>query len=374
MMPKNFRNILISRRIIPATVIILLGLLVFTYWHVKSRGSDDSSSVTNDPSPVSGSLIKTALPAMHAFTLKIPWTGTVKAQASVDLIALVAGRVEAIYAVDQTHIEKGQPVMKLGGSQIEDAHVQLLAEIESLKRQLDLTRQTVKWHKETLENRLSTSDQLAAAQEEEARLDAQLSNAQMTLKTLESRINITSPIEGIFTNRQVSTGQDVSEGQTVGRIIDTGKLIIEASLFPPSGTEIQGKDVTIRLSENRTLNGIVLSILPQASGTGATSIWIEGSGIESLRPGQMVEGDIVTGTGLDNLAVPESAIVYDSHEQAYLFFYQNGTYQPLSIRIGLEQDGWIEVISGLKQDQLVVTQGAYELFYRKFNEQFRVQD
>ncbi len=373
-MPDHIRNI-IYRRVVPAAVIVLIGLLFFTYWHIRSRGSADTNAIKSDSSPADGVFIKTALPVRHTFISRIPWIGTVKALSSVDLIALVAGRVEAVYAGDQSQIEKGQPVIRLGGPQIEDAHAKLQAEIKSLERQLDLTRQTVKRYKETLSNRISTNDQLAAAQEAEVRLETQLNNARLNLKTLENRTNITSPIKGMFTNRQINQGQDVSAGQIIGEIINTGRMRVEASLFPPSGIEILGKGATIRLNENRTLSGIVRSVLPNASGTGATSVWIEGPEIDKqLHPGQMVEGDIVTGVAPDALAVPESAVVYDSQEHPYLFVSKGGSYEPVSIRTGLKQDGWIEIISGLKQDQPVVTRGAYELYYRNFNEQFKVQD
>jgi multidrug efflux pump subunit AcrA (membrane-fusion protein) len=74
------------------------------------------------------------------------------------------------------------------------------------------------------------------------------------------------------------------------------------------------------------------------------------------------------------LAVPESAIVYDAEEHPYLFVLKDAGYEPHNVRLGLIQDGWVEVVSGLEQNQSVVTQGAYELFYRQFNEQFKVQD
>jgi len=202
-----------------------------------------------------------------------------------------------------------------------------------------------------------------------------LRETRLSLKALENQINLTAPIDGIFTNRLVSVGQEVNAGQVVGEIIDTGRLRITASLFPPRVIELQGKEATIRLSENQTLTGIVQRVLPQALSTGAVTVWIEGPQIDTqLRPGQMVGGDIVFKVKPNTLAVPQSAIVYDSQEHPYLFVSEDSAYKSLSIQVGQEQDGWVEVLSGLKQDQLVVTQGAYELFYRKFNEQFKVQD
>ncbi len=44
------------------------------------------------------------------------------------------------------------------------------------------------------------------------------------------------------------------------------------------------------------------------------------------------------------------------------------------VRLGLAQDGWVEVRAGLTPSQRVITQGAYELLHSKFSEQFKVED
>jgi RND family efflux transporter MFP subunit len=361
--------------IVKILAVSLIGTAVFTYWHDKSQGSATGNFASSNSSPIARLMITTSHPALHTFTRHTPWIGTVEAQVSVELTALVAGRVEQINAEDQLQIEKGQRVMRLGGPQIEDVRAKLEAEIESLGTQADLARQTLERLKESFKTRLATKDQLAAAQEAKVRLEAQLRETRLNLITLNHQINITAPIKGILTNKLVSVGQNVNAGQVVGEIIDTARLRITASLFPPRGIELQGKEATILMSENQTLTGTVQRILPRALSTGAVTVWIEGPQIDiQLRPGQMVGGDIVIKVKPDSLAVPQSAIVYDSQEHPYLFVSKDGAYEQLSIQVGQEQDGWVEVLSGLNQDQLVVTKGAYELFYRKFNEQFKVKD
>jgi RND family efflux transporter MFP subunit len=353
----------------------LIGMAVFAYRYDKSRGSATGNFASSNSSKIAGPLITTAHPALRVFTRHTPWIGTVEAKTSVELTALVAGRIEQINAADQRQLEKGQGVMRLGGPQIDEARATLAAMVGSLGSQLDLARQTVERLEESLQTRLATKDQVAAAQDAKVRLETQLRETRLSLKALESQINLTAPIDGIFTNRRVSVGQDVNAGQVVGDIIDTRRLRIAASLFPPRGIELQGMEATIRLSENHTLTGIVQRVLPQALSSGAVTVWVESPQIDTqLRTGQMVGGDIVIKVKPDALAVPESAIVYDSQEHPYLFVSKDGAYDPLSIQVGQEQDGWVEVLSGLEQDQLVVVQGAYELFYKKFNEQFKVQD
>jgi len=320
-------------------------------------------------------LIATAPPVRRVFSRRVPWIGTVESQASVELIALVSGRVEAIAANDQAPIAKGQCVARLGGSQVEARRARLAAEAESLKSQLDLARQTVGWLEARLNEQLATHDQVAAARAEEVKLETQLREARLNAETFEHQVSICATISGIFTNRRVSVGQSVDAGQAIGQVIDTEHLRITASLFPPQGMALQEKQAVVNLAESQLVTGVVRRVLPQDSATGAVMIWIEGPQINAhLRPGQSVGGEIVVKAGTETLTVPQSAIVYDAEEHPYLFVEKGGTYEPRSVRLGLVQDGWVEVLSGLEPNQSVVTQGAYELFYRRFNERFKVQD
>jgi len=360
------------------TALILTVSLIgipLTYGYVKTHSSTVESNATIKTSPALPPLITSARPVMRQFTLRVPWIGIVESRASVELIAQVAGRIEVIEAEDQARIKAGQLVMRLGGPQVEGARAKLTTEIEFLNSQLDLTRQEVARLNESLKAELATKDQLAVAQNSQIKLESQLREAQLDLKTFENQVCISAPINGTFTNRRVSLGQYVNAGLVVGEIIDTKQLRIVASIFPPQGIDLQDKPASIRIDQDQTLTGLVRRILPQASDTGATMAWIESPQIDAqLHPGQTVGGTIVVQIRPETIAVPESAIVYDSNERPYLFVQKDSVYVPLRVRLGLIQDGWVEILSGLEQDQFVVTHGAYELFNRQFNEQFKVQD
>ena len=357
-----------------ALAVAIIGFGAYALLHIEPRESV-AGKTASDSSSIPESLISTAYPAKRTFTLQVHWVGTVESRASIELTALVAGRVEAIDAEDQRPVKMGQSVIRLGGPQIEDTRAGLTAQVESLETRVQLARETLVRLEENLKTRLATKDQVAAAQETKVRLETQLRDARLKLKTLNLQSRITASIKGTFTNRRVSVGQDVAAGQVVGEVIDTGRLRVKASLFPPRGLKLQGREAAIRLNGSQTLTGIVRKVLPRASSTGAVTVWIEGRQIDAqLRPGQTVGGEIVAQSRSGVLAVPESAIVYDPRDHPFLFVGKHGSYERLGIQTGIAQDGWIEVLSGLKEDQLVVVRGAYELFYRKFNEQFKVQD
>ena len=349
--------------------------MALTYWYVTNRGSAVKSLPSREVQTAVSSLITTAHPVMRVFTLRVPWIGTVEPQASVELIALVAGRVEAVEAEDQTRIEKGVLVARLGGARIEGRRAGLAAEAESLKTRLVFARKTVERLKQSLKARLVTKDQVAAARDVQVKLETRLREARLNLDTFDKNVGIFAPMSGIFTNRRISVGQDVHAGQVLGEIIDTPRLRIAASIFPPQGIDLQGMKAEIRLDDDCILTGLVRRVLPRAGGTGAVLVWIKGPQIDrQLRPGQTVGGSMVVEGGPETLAVPESAIVYDSEERPCVFIRKNGAYRSRTVQLGLAQDGWVGIRSGLEQNQSVVTQGAYELFYRRFNEQFKVRD
>jgi len=352
----------------------IIGAAAYGLSHIDSPVAA-AGKTASDSSPVPASLIRTAYPGKRTFTLQVRWVGTVESQASIELMALLAGRVEAIDAEDQNPVSMGQSVMRLGGPRIEDARARLTTRIESLKAQVRLARETRARLEENLKTRLATRDQVAAAQGAEVRLETQLSDARLNLKTLNRQSQITAPMKGIFTNRRVGVGQDVAAGQIVGDIIDTGRLRVKASLFPPRRLQLQGREAVIRSSESPPLTGTVRQVLPLASSTGAVTVWIEGPQIDGqLRPGQSVGGEILVQSRAGVLAVPESAIVYDARENPFLYVGNDGAYGRIGIQTGMVQDGWVEVLAGLKEDQRVVVRGAYELFHQQFNERFRVQD
>ena len=335
-----------------------------------------SGMASSEPtSSIGPGLIATSQPVTRTLSQRVPWVGVVKSQTVVQLKAQQTGRVETIDARDESPVAQGASILQLGGPLVELQRARLKAEMESLTLQADLAGQTLSRLKENLSAKLATADQVAAAQEAQIKIVTQLRDDQLALETIEQQLQVVSPVAGVFTNRQVSAGQIVSPDDPLGQVIDPNHLRVVASFSGPSPVTLEGLEATIRLDATRSLTGLIRRVLAQAGSDGATAVWIEGPQIDrQLRPGQTVTGEATIAVKTAALTVPQSAIVYDANEQAHVFVEKDGAYESRPVRLGLTQDGWVEVLSGLQAGQPVVTQGAYELFYRQFNEQFKVED
>lgn len=357
-------------------VLIAVAASALIYWYVRPEQSDAGRGPPYDAQGIENRVIAVSPPAVRTFVVRVPWVGAVQSISGVEMKALVAGRVQSLEATDETPIELGASVMVLGGPLVAAQQAKLEANMESLKLQLGLAGQNVQRLKQNIKEQLSTKNDLAAAQEAQLKLQAQLRDAQMALRSLQEQTHVTAPVAGVFTNRRVSVGQTVKADDALGTIIDPNHLRIVASLFPGPQTQLQDKEAVVRMTTDRTVPGVVRRIVPQTDSMGATIAWIEGPQIDQqLRPGQTVAGEVIVEVRPSPLAVPESAVLYDQRDQPYVFVeVQQGRYERRNVRLGLTQDRWVEVLSGLREGESVVTQGAYEIANREFSSQYRVED
>lgn len=356
-------------------IVVCFAGIASTYWYMQTKNSKLQSMLTSKNQYNAAPLITVAHPAVKEFTDKVTWIGKVEARDSVLLTAQLNGRITTLLAGDQTMVKKGKPVVRLGGTQIEMQQRKLQSDIESLQSRFDLSSQTVARLRQSLQDQLVTKDQVAEAEAAQIDLQTQLSEAIKSLEALNAQINISAPITGIFTNRHLSLDQDVSPGQVIGSIINPQNLRIVASLSPVADNPLLGKEVRIDINETHTITGKVSSVLPQTSNTGNLQVWIEGEQINrQLKPGQTLSGSLILRSKARALCIPVSAVIYDEQERPNIFLLQGKKYVPKIIRTGVEQDGWVEVISGIDKRQWVVTKGAYELWYRQFSREFKVKD
>jgi cobalt-zinc-cadmium efflux system membrane fusion protein len=79
-----------------------------------------------------------------------------------------------------------------------------------------------------------------------------------------------------------------------------------------------------------------------------------------LRPGMFAQGQIQTGVGKLSIVVPESAVLDDGAAKI-VFVDKGGTYERREVTVGNESNNRLEIKSGLKQGESVVTEGAAAL-------------
>jgi membrane fusion protein, heavy metal efflux system len=78
-----------------------------------------------------------------------------------------------------------------------------------------------------------------------------------------------------------------------------------------------------------------------------------------LRAGMFADVYLETSQAIDAVVVPEVAIVMDNGRTVVFVLLDGETFQKRELELGIRDGGWVEVRSGLKAGERLVTKGAY---------------
>ncbi len=350
------------------TLVTVAVVAIIVVWLARHQRKEPASQAVPFPT---APLIKTGRPIRRDFFLRLPWFGKVVSRETVRVVSLAAGRIAAVEVKDGDHVQKDDVLFVLGGSQLMHTLSALEQHVLALKKQVALAREAVKRRSKAVAEGLVKKEALLSAMGELARLKEEFFTAESELAAFKDAMVVRSPMEGLFVNRQVSPGQYVKKGAHLADIMSADLRII-ARLFPPGGGLPEGATTVVRTAGGAEIHGMVVRVLPKRTAEGAAVIWIEGAQISNLmRAGEKVAGRVVLGVRENRLALPRDAVVQDGQGHTFVFVKGTQGYLKKAVKIGLINDGWCEVISGITDNDEVVVRCAYELFYRNFMKTYK---
>jgi len=139
------------------------------------------------------------------------------------------------------------------------------------------------------------------------------------------------------------------------------KMFLDINLPEKTISEIQtGQQVIITnytIAED-TLKGVVSELSPAVSTETRTfkgKLLIDNPALK-LRPGMFVKADIVVARRDSAIVIPKS-IILSSNRGKVVYVVDQSTARERRINIGIENQDYVEVITGLKQNDRLVVKG-----------------
>jgi RND family efflux transporter MFP subunit len=122
----------------------------------------------------------------------------------------------------------------------------------------------------------------------------------------------------------------------------------------------QSATLTLAYAPGRVFRGRVSNILPQvdpATRTLKVRLAFDNPGF-ALKPEMYGEVQLQTG-GARRLVVPQSAVLNSGDRQVVFLDRGNGTFEPRSVKTGVQSGDRIEILSGLEPGERIVTSGNF---------------
>lgn len=327
--------------------IILLGLLLITI-----SGCDDKSAMRSHKAKATNVHVTKVLRQGLTEQQLIP--GTIEALSTVKIYNQESGRIKSLPFYPGDMVKQDQLITVL-----DDAI--LIREFEKARAQNRQAKLDLKRIKRLIPRKLASNEQLSRAQT----LVEQTGAEENLFKTRLSYSKIHAPIAGVITQRLSEAGDVVALHSHILSIADISQLKVTLSLSELTISQLkEGMAVSIRVDAlgDTKFDGKILRIHPTidiSSRQGTIEIIFDDVPQGAI-PGQLCRIEINTVTA-PRLVIPVIAIQNDSlGEYVYRVNKENKT-KLIRIQTGIQVNEWVEVISGLKVNDTIVTKGFQSL-------------
>jgi len=173
-----------------------------------------------------------------------------------------------------------------------------------------------------------------------------------------------SPVSGTLVELAVSEGQYVEIGSPIFRLADLSQLWIEAQMYTTELRWLYEKPViTVEFDAypNETFSAIPVFDNPSVEADQKISLvrFLISNRSLHLKPGMMAYVSIKRNEK-KTMVIPKSSILIGNMITAWIKT-GDGMYENRMIELGIQNKKEVEVISGLKEGEIIVTSGAYLL-------------
>ena len=199
----------------------------------------------------------------------------------------------------------------------------------------------------------------AAAQRDTAKAHEETAQTQL------SYARITSPINGIVTDRPVFAGETPQAGAPIITVMDISQVIAKTHLSPQDAALLKvGDPGNVIVPGDAPVAGKVTQISPALDSTSTTvEVWIQVPNPGGkLKPGASFRVEAIAKTIPDALVIPYSAVIIgDSGNPSVVLVDSDNTPHQKLVTLGIRDGANVQVVSGLQSGDRVVTVGSFEL-------------
>jgi len=182
-----------------------------------------------------------------------------------------------------------------------------------------------------------------------------------------SHFYLTSPLDGVIQERDISPGKTISPNETPIQVANLSKMWVMIDAYEQDIRYLnkgQNVSLSVRSIPGETFEGKtdwVSYSLEKQTRTMPVRAVIENPN-QKLRAGMFGTARISTGKERNVAMIPIDAVQTIEGEQVvFIPGNEEGSYKPVEVMLGSENEGYVEIASGLEPGQQAVIAGAFDL-------------
>lgn len=281
--------------------------------------------------------------------------GSLEAENEVDLVARVAGPLEELLTEEGRRVQRGDLLARIDDRE-------LAAQLEVARVRLDESEQSYARVRSLHDNQLVSQEaldqalaSLQAAKGEHEQLRIQLDYTR-----------ITAPFSGLIVERYVKLAQQIGVGTELFRLSDFDPLLCRIQVPERELRRLrpgQKAEITVEAWGERRFAAHVLRVAPvvdSASGTVRVTLQMDEAvvdGEQLLDPGMFASVYLEMETRSQTVTIPRRALNQDTLTDSVFVVGSDGAAERRDVQLGLRNDRFLEVLSGVEAGEPVIIVG-----------------
>lgn len=307
------------------------------------------------------------------------YPGTVVALNEVELRAEVGGYITNIFVKDGQKVQKGQKLYEIDRSKYDAAYRQAQAGVQIAKSNRDKAKKDSERYTKLAEQDAIAKQRVDYAMTDLANAESQIAGSQAILANAAADLRrsvIVAPLSGTIGISQVKLGALVSPGSTLLNTVSTNDPIAVDILIPqqeiPRFIQLQKNNnaasdstFTIQLSDNTVIKSpgkivaIDRAVDPQTGTIKVRISFPNASG--NLISGMNCTIKVLNRSPEKQIVIPFKAVAEQLGEFTVFVVGDSSKVDQRPVKTGLKLADRIVITEGLKQGEIIVTEGVQNL-------------
>jgi HlyD family secretion protein len=302
-------------------------------------------------------------------------TGTVESDNTVIVASNFSGEIKSVIVSEGDTVNEGELLLTGDESVAQLDLKSLRAQLSGLEASHARAKETVANNKILYEQGALSRQEYDAAITAERELAAQMSSMRYSIESFakaSGASGVTAPMSGTITEIYAREGEYATVGVGLFEITDLDSLYIKANLITEDADLVKVGDEVLVYGDGSgglpatgsSVRRVHLKAREELSGLGIlqkrVTVEIQMAPNLNLRLGSDVDIEIVVEEKEDVLRAPDNA-VFKMDGNHYVFVAEEGKARLRQIETGLEGDGFIEILSGLSEGEMVIRSPGNEI-------------